>query len=128
MSPKAAQALATFLVALTGQAQAGSVPPAVFPVIAPVPPPPIPPQTPDVSISKKLKEARQLGCVSFTGELDETVVRDWVIQVSETLTDMRLDDEMKLKVATWLFEKRARTKWSSVKSHSPISLTWTNFL
>ncbi|WRX25693.1 Retrotransposon gag domain - like 10 [Theobroma cacao] len=107
---------------------AGPVPPVVSPVTAPVPPPHIPPQTPDVSISKKLKEARQLGYVSFTGELDATAAKDWIISVSETLADMGLDDEMKLKVATRLFEKRARTWWSSVKSRSPTSLTWTNFL
>ncbi|WRX10634.1 Retrotransposon gag domain - like 10 [Theobroma cacao] len=128
MSPEAAQALEAFLATLTSQAQVGPVPPAVSPIITLVPPPPIPPQTPDVSISKKLKEARQLGCVSFTGELDATAAKDWVIQVSETLTDMGLDDEMKLKVATRLFEKKARTWWNSVKSRSPIPLTWTDFL
>ncbi|WRX23768.1 Reverse transcriptase domain - like 10 [Theobroma cacao] len=41
---------------------------------------------------------------------------------------MGLDDEMKLKVATWLFEKRACTWWNSVKSRSSIPLTWTDFL
>ncbi|WRX11506.1 Reverse transcriptase [Theobroma cacao] len=60
--------------------------------------------------------------------LDTTTARDWVIQVSETLANMGLDDEMKLKVATRLFEKRARTWWSSVKSRSPIPLTWMDFL
>ncbi|WRX12317.1 zinc finger protein [Theobroma cacao] len=108
--------------------QAGPIPPAVSPVTALVPPPPIPPETPNVFISKKLKEARQLGYVSFTGELDVIVARDWIIQVSETLTYMGLDDEMKLKVATRLFEKRARTLWNSVKSRSPLPLTWMNFL
>ncbi|EOY14025.1 Gag protease polyprotein, putative [Theobroma cacao] len=62
MSPEVAQALAAFLATLTGQAQAGPVPPAVSPITAPV---------------------------------------------SETFADMGLDDEMKLKVATRLFEKRA---------------------
>ncbi|EOX94246.1 Gag protease polyprotein [Theobroma cacao] len=48
--------------------------------------------------------------------------------VSETLVNMGLDDEMKLKVATRLFEKRARTWWNSIKSRSLIPLTWTDFL
>ncbi|WRX14562.1 Retrotransposon gag domain - like 10 [Theobroma cacao] len=127
MSPEVAQELATFLDALTSRAQAGPVSPVVSPITAPIPPPLIPPQTPDVSIFKKLKEARQLGCVSFTGELDAIAARDWVIQVSKTLTDIRLDDEMKLKVATRLFKKRARTWWSLVKSRSLIPLTWMDF-
>ncbi|WRX29419.1 Retrotransposon gag domain - like 10 [Theobroma cacao] len=49
-------------------------------------------------------------------------------QVSETLADMGLDDEMKLKVATRLFEKRTRTWWNSVKFRSSIPLTWMDFV
>ncbi|EOY21430.1 Gag protease polyprotein [Theobroma cacao] len=41
---------------------------------------------------------------------------------------MRLDDDMKLIVATRLLEKRARTWWSSVKSHSATPLTWSDFI
>ncbi|WRX30368.1 zinc finger protein [Theobroma cacao] len=98
---------------MAGQAQTGQVPPVVPPATPLVPPP-----VQDVSISKKLKEARQLSCVSFTGELDATVAKDWINQVSETLSDMGLDDDMKLMVATRLLEKSARTWWNSVKSRS----------
>ncbi|WRX22757.1 hypothetical protein QQP08_015244 [Theobroma cacao] len=55
------------------EAQAGQAPP-VVPLSAPlVPPPPlpVPPQVPHVSISKKLKEARQLSCISFKGDLEQ---------------------------------------------------------
>ncbi|WRX22762.1 Retrotransposon gag domain - like 10 [Theobroma cacao] len=128
MTPEVAHALATFLAALTGQAQAGPIPPVVSLVTTRVPPPLIPPQTPDVSIFKKLKEARQLGCVSFTSVLDATITKDWVNQVSETLFYMRLDDDMKLMVATRLLEKRARTRWNSVKSRSTTPQTWSDFL
>ncbi|EOY04213.1 Gag protease polyprotein [Theobroma cacao] len=109
-------------------------PPTGIPAVSPEVPPVVPPVTPsvplahDVSISKKLKEARQLGCVSFVGELDATAAKDWINQVSETLSDMRLEDEMKLIVATRLLEKRARTWWNSVKSRSTILLTWSDFL
>ncbi|WRX30365.1 zinc finger protein [Theobroma cacao] len=84
MPTEAAQALAAFFAAMAGQAQTGQVPPVVPPATLLVPPP-----VQDVSISKKLKEARQLGCVSF------------------------MDDDMKLMVATRLLEKRARTWWNS---------------
>ncbi|WRX30998.1 Retrotransposon gag domain - like 10 [Theobroma cacao] len=112
-----AQALATFFTAMAGQA-----------------PPIMPPTTPsvslvqDVSISKKLKKARQLGCMSFMGELDATVAKDWINQVLETLFDMRLDDDMKLMVATRLLENRAHTWRNSVKSRSTTPQTWSDFL
>ncbi|XP_017978483.1 PREDICTED: uncharacterized protein LOC108662488 [Theobroma cacao] len=116
------QAMAAFFTAMAGQAQTSQVPPVV---------PPITPSIPlahDISISKKLKEAKQLGCVSFVGELDATTAKDWINQVSETLSNMRLKDEMKLMVATRLLEKRTRTWWNSVKSRSTILLTWSDFL
>ncbi|XP_017970212.1 PREDICTED: uncharacterized protein LOC18604294 [Theobroma cacao] len=130
MSLEAVQALAAFLNVIMGQAQAGRVPHTVPPAVSPVPPPPplVPPPVPDVSISKKLKEARQLGCTSFVGDLDATAAKDWITQVTETFVDMKLDDDMKLMVATRLLEKRARTWWSSVKSRSITSLTWIDFL
>ncbi|EOY31685.1 Uncharacterized protein TCM_038736 [Theobroma cacao] len=123
MPTEAAQTLAAFFAAIAGQAQTGQVSP-VVPPATPLVPPPIQ----DVSISKKLKEARQLGCVSFTGELDATVAKDWINQVSETLSDMGLDDDMKLMVAMRLLEKRARTWWNSVKSRSATPQTWSDFL
>ncbi|EOY00148.1 Gag protease polyprotein, putative [Theobroma cacao] len=101
VSSEVIQAMAAFFTAMAGQAQTSQVPPVVPPVTPSVP------LAHDVSISKKLKEARQLGCVSFVGELDATAAKDWINQVSETLFDMRLEDEMKLIVATRLLEKRA---------------------
>ncbi|WRX21068.1 Retrotransposon gag domain - like 10 [Theobroma cacao] len=123
MPTKAAQALAAFFAAMAGGAPTGQVPPIVPPVVPLVPTP-----VQDVSIYKKLKEARQLCCVSFTGELDATVAKDWINQVSETFSDMRLDDDIKLMVATRLLEKRARTWWNSVKSCSITPQTWSDFL
>ncbi|WRX11508.1 Reverse transcriptase domain - like 10 [Theobroma cacao] len=123
MPTEAAQALAAFFTAMAGGAPTGQVPPIVPPVTPLVPPP-----VQDVSIFKKLKKASQLGCVSFTGELDATVAKDWINQVSETLSDMRLDDDMKLMVATRLLENRARTWWNSVKSRSTTPQTWSDFL
>ncbi|WRX12108.1 Retrotransposon gag domain - like 10 [Theobroma cacao] len=122
MPPEAAQALVAFFTAMASQAQTGQAPPIVPPATLSVS------LVQDVSISKKLKEARQLGCMSFTGELDATVAKDWINQVSETLSDMRLDDDMKLMVATRLLEKRARTWWNSVKSRSTTPQTWSDFL
>ncbi|XP_017985245.1 PREDICTED: caskin-1-like [Theobroma cacao] len=130
MSLEVVQALAAFFIAIVGQAQAGQAPSIVPPVAPSVPPPPplVPPLVPDVSIAKKWKEARQLDYVSFTSELDPTVAKDWINQVSETFFDIRLDDDLKLMVTTRLLEKRARTWWNSVKSRFTTPPTWSNFL
>ncbi|EOY31728.1 Gag protease polyprotein, putative [Theobroma cacao] len=60
MPPEMVQALAAFLTAMAGQAQAGQIRPIVSSDTSTILP------MPDIPISKKLKEARQLGCVSFT--------------------------------------------------------------
>ncbi|EOY04000.1 Uncharacterized protein TCM_019247 [Theobroma cacao] len=64
MPTEAAQALAAFFAAIAGQAQTGQVPP-VVPPATPLVPPPI-------------------------QDLDATVAKDWINQVSETLSDMGL--------------------------------------
>ncbi|WRX21066.1 zinc finger protein [Theobroma cacao] len=74
MPTEVAQALTAFFTAMAGQAQTGQVPPIMpqtTPLVSPVQ---------DVSISKKLKKVRQLGCMSFKGELDATVAKDWINQ------------------------------------------------
>ncbi|EOY31837.1 DNA/RNA polymerases superfamily protein [Theobroma cacao] len=63
MPTEAAQALTAFFAAMSSQAQTGQVPPVVPPATPLVPPP-----VQDVSISKKLKEARQLSCASYFEE------------------------------------------------------------
>ncbi|EOY26510.1 DNA/RNA polymerases superfamily protein [Theobroma cacao] len=104
MPTEAAQALTAFFAAMAGQAQTGQVSLVVLST-TPLAPPPVQ----DVSISKKLKEARQLGCVFFTGELDATVAKDWINQVSEALSDMGLDDDMKLMQRPSRFSRSAMT-------------------
>ncbi|EOY13519.1 Gag protease polyprotein, putative [Theobroma cacao] len=99
MPTEEAQALAAFFTSMVGGAQTGQVPP-IVPSVTPL----VPPSVQDVSISKRLKEARQLDCVSFT------------------------DDDMKLMVATRLLENRACTWWDSVKSRSTTPQTWSDFL
>ncbi|EOY08556.1 Gag protease polyprotein, putative [Theobroma cacao] len=105
MPPEVVQTLAAFFIAMAGQAQTGQVPPIV------------PPTTPTCTQKAHLKRyptrLYDRGCVSFTGELDPTVAKNWINQVLKTLSDMRLEDDMKLMVATRLLEKRARTGWNS---------------
>ena len=71
--------------------------------------------TSGVKLSKLIKEARTLGCETFSGTVDTVVERNWLKRVSDTLNDMELDDNLKLKVATRLIDKSAATWWDNLK-------------
>ena len=60
-----------------------------------------------IKISKLVKEARQLGCETFSGSVDVVAAKNWLKKVFDTLTDMELNEELKLRVATRLFDKSA---------------------
>ena len=50
-----------------------------------------------------------MGCETFSGSIDAVVVRNWLTGVSDIVTNMELDDELKLRVATRLIDKSAAT-------------------
>ena len=62
-----------------------------------------------VKLSKLVKKARQLDCETFSDSMDVVTVKNWLKMVSDTITDMKLDDDMKLRVATRLIDKSATT-------------------
>ena len=64
---------------------------------------------PGVKLSKLIKEAIQLGCKTFSRSIDVVVARNWLKKVFDTLNDMKLDDDLKLRVATRLINKSATT-------------------
>ena len=68
-----------------------------------------------IKLSKLIKKTRTLGCETFSGTVDAVVVRNWLKKVSDTLNDMELDDELKLKVATRLIDKNEATWWDNLK-------------
>ena len=65
--------------------------------------------TSGIKLSKLIKKARTLDCETSSGTVDAVVARNWLKKVSDTLNDMELDDELKLKVATRLIDKSAAT-------------------
>ena len=65
--------------------------------------------TSGIKLSKLIKKTRTLGCEIFSGTVDAVVARNWLKRVSDTLNDIELDDELKLKVATRLIDKSAAT-------------------
>ena len=66
-------------------------------------------------LSKLIKEARTLGCEIFSRSVDTIVAKSWLKRVYDTLIDMELDDELKLKVATRLIDKSTAIWWDNLK-------------
>ena len=50
--------------------------------------------------------------------IDVVTVKNWLKRVSNTLIDMELDDELKLRVVIRLIDKSAVTWWDSLKLRS----------
>ena len=51
------------------------------------------------------------------------MVNNWLKKVSDILTDMELDDELKLIVATRLMDKSVVTLWDNLKLRSTTPVT-----
>ena len=62
-----------------------------------------------VKLSKLVKKARLLGCETFVGTVNVVVAKNWLKKISDTLTDMELDDSLKLRVTIKLMDKSATT-------------------
>ena len=78
----------------------------------PVPPPTTFTQTStqsEVKLSKLIKKARLLGCETFSGTVDAVMAKNWLKKVTDILTDLELNDSLKLKIATRLMDKSAAT-------------------
>ena len=77
-----------------------------------------------VHLSKLVKEVRLLGYETFFATVDAIVAKNWLKIVSDTLIDMELDDELKLRVTTKLIDKSATTWWDNLKLTSITPITW----
>ena len=60
-------------------------------------------------MSKLVKKARQLDCETFSGPVDAGLAKNRLKRVSDILTDMELDDDLKFRVATRLIDKSVAT-------------------
>ena len=89
---------------------------------------PQPSTTSRTKLSKLIKEARTLGCETFFESADAVVARNWLKMVSNTLSDMKLDNELKLKVATRLIDKSTSTWWDNLKLRVSAPITWSLFV
>ena len=60
-----------------------------------------------VKLSKLVKEARLLGCDTFSRTIGVVIAKNWLKKIFNTLTDMKLNDSLKPRVATRLMDKSA---------------------
>ena len=56
------------------------------------------------------------------------VGKNWLKRVSDTLTDMELDDELKLRMTTKLLDKSVAIWWDNLKLRSTAPVAWNYFV
>ena len=83
---------------------------------------------PIIKLSKLVKQARQLGCETFSGTVDAVEVKNQLKRVLDTLINVELDDELKLRVATRLIDKSTATWWDNLKLKSTTPVTQDLFV
>ena len=83
---------------------------------------------PTLKFSKLATKVRQLGCETFSRNVVTVAANNWLERVLDTLTDMDLDDELKLRMATRLLDKSATISWDNLKLHSTTLVTWNYFM
>ena len=81
-----------------------------------------------MNFSKLIKEARLLGCETFSRSVDAIVAKNWLKRITDTLTDMELDESLKLKVTTRLMDKSAATWCDNFKLRTSTHITWELFV
>ena len=81
-----------------------------------------------VKLSKLVKKVRLLGCETFFGTVDAVVAKNWLKKIFDTLTDMELDNSLKLRVATKLMDKSVVTWWNNLKLRSSAPIIWELFV
>ena len=56
------------------------------------------------------------------------MAKNWLKKITDTMIDIKLEDSLKLKVATRLMDKSAATWWDNLKLCTSIPITWELFV
>ena len=64
----------------------------------------------------------------FSETVDAVVAKNWLKKISDTLTNMELEDSLKLKVATRLMDKSVATWLDNLKLRASSPITWELFV
>ena len=89
----------------------------------------VPPSAqPIMKLYKLVKEARQFGCETCSSTVDAVAAKNWLKRVFDTLTNIKLDNELKQRVATRLIDKSVVTWWDNLMLRSTTRVTWDLFV
>jgi hypothetical protein len=81
-----------------------------------------------VALVRTVKSMREMGCEFFFGEADAEVAVRWLRKVEDTLEEIQVAQELRVRCATQLLSDRAHSWWDIVRSRRPIgSWTWAEF-
>ena len=69
-----------------------------------------------------------MGCEIFFRSVDAVVTKNRMKKITDTMIDMELEDNLKLKVATRLMDKSAATWWENLKLRTTVPITWELFV
>ena len=97
----------------------------------PSPPPPLPPVETPV-LDPNFGKLRKHGGKEFEGTTDPVVAEEWVKSIEQVFTQFKTQPttQMKVRYATSLFLKDARSWWETIPGSQtqPLTMTWEEFL
>ena len=56
------------------------------------------------------------------------MTKNWMNKITDTMVDMELEDNLKMKMAKRLMDKSAATWWKNLKLRTIIPITWELFV
>ena len=81
-----------------------------------------------MKLSKLVKKARLRSYETFSRTVDAIVAKNWMNNITDTMVDMELEDNLKLKVAIRLMDKSAATWWENLKLRTTTPIIWELFV
>ena len=81
-----------------------------------------------VKLFKLVNKTRLLGCETFLKTVNAIIAKNWLKKICDTLTNIELDDSLKLKMATRLMDRSAATWWDNLKLRTSTSIACESFV
>ena len=69
-----------------------------------------------------------MGCETFSSLVDAVAAKNWLKRVFDTLIDMELENDLKLRVATRLIDMSIAIWWDNLKLRSSTLVAWDMFV
>ena len=66
--------------------------------------------------------------LDVSGSVDAIVAKNWMKKITDTMIDMELEDNLKMKVVTRLMDKSVATWWENLKLRTTAPITLELFV